>query len=58
MPNQFSFHLFDAVTEQMRGRPSLKHVELLSLKFCSSLKPLTHNNLALINFPSSTNFSR
>ena len=46
---EFNVYLIDAITEQIRWRPSLKHVGLSVLKFCSSSKPLAHN-FPLINF--------
>ena len=54
--NEFNTHLLDAIIEQVRWRPSLEHVGLSVLKFCSSSKPLAHNH-ALIIFLLSTNFS-
>ena len=46
--DEFNVHLFQAIIEQVRRRPSLEHVGRSVLKFCSSSKPLAHN-LALIN---------
>ena len=54
--NEFNVHLLDAIIEQVKWSPSLEHVALSVLKFCSSLNPLAHN-IALIHFSLSTNFS-
>ena len=54
--NEFNVHLFDTIIEQVKQNPSLEQTGLSVRKFCASLKPLAHN-LALINFPRSTNIS-
>ena len=54
--NEFRVLLFDAITYRVSQRPSLKHVGLSILKFCSSSKPLARNR-PLNSFSLSTDCS-